>query len=215
MNITSKDIVAWVILLLPFPIIAYFWAELPDQVPIHWGINGEPDNWADKATGIFIGPAINIGLYILMSLAPKIDPKKNFEQMKMYPTLKLMLVALFFLLFLIIMAFTLEYTTDVRWIPAAVMLLMIGIGNYMGKFRPNYFIGIRTPWTLESEEVWTKTHRLAGTLWVVASIIMLVALLLPLQPWLAINFSIYLVVIAGFPVLYSYQLHRKLGAQNA
>ena len=94
---------------------------------------------------------------------------------------------------------------------SGVLILFMVLGNYFGKLRPNYFVGIRTPWTLENETVWLKTHRLGGKVWVYGSLIMLIAkFLLPMEPFFIFIFIGFTLIIALIPIVYSYLLYKKM-----
>ncbi len=206
-----NQILIYCFLLLPFVLIAFTWPQLPDRMPTHWNFRGEIDSYGPRWK-IFLLPVVNLGLYALFSVLPKIDPKQNIEQFrKTYDFLVLIITGFMCVIFCIILAATLGYSFEVeRIVMFLLVLLLLILGNYMGKMRPNYFMGIRTPWTLESEEVWRRTHLFAGRLWVGAAMI-----LLALLPITSMEIFIYIflpsvLIMTLVPVAYSGYLYTKV-----
>ena len=199
-------------LLLPFVLIAIFWNQLPEQVPTHWNAKGEIDDYMPKFPGIFILPIINIVLFLFLLVLPKIDPKQNFQKFqKTYLFIILFMTSFFLILFLLTLMISLGYNLEMTQIVFfLVTIFMLILGNFMGKMRPNYFVGIRTPWTLENETVWAKTHRLGGFVWVAASFLMLVLLLFLPKAWIIYFFLVYVMLISLIPIIYSYILYTKI-----
>lgn len=156
-----------------------FYPKLPDQIPMHWNLSGEVDRYGDKLYGAFFSQGVNLFVFFLLLITPKIDPRKeNYQKFQKAYTIFRWAFAI---TFIIISQLTLVYTLidmenlpsylDISFIiPILVSALLIVIGNYLGKIQHNYFVGIRTPWTLNSEKVWHKTHRLAGKLFVFTGI---------------------------------------------
>jgi len=201
------------ILLVLFAILAsfYFYPRFPDKVPIHWNIAGEVDNYGSRTTGAFLFPAIILGMYLLFLVLPYIDPKKKrYEQFrKVYHVFKNVLVFFMVALYFITSLNALGYQIPVGlWTPILVGLLFIIIGNYMGKIKSNWFIGIRTPWTLSSEEVWNKTHRFGGKVFILGGILMMSMYLLPARLQLILFVFIISFILLG-TIGYSYILYRK------
>lgn len=142
---------------------------LPDQVAIHWNASGEADGFSNKWVGAFLPPLLMTGLLIFMRVLPKFDPKKESygRFQKSYGIFHAALACFFLSLHIVTLAYNLGVPVDVgRLVPLGVGALFIVLGNYMPKIKHNYFIGIRTPWTLESETVWNKTHRLGGKVFI-------------------------------------------------
>lgn len=207
----------WILLALiafSFAMTGIGYAQLPDTVPVHFDHTFEVDRMGTKGEALFGLLMMSFSVIFvngILWIAPKIDPKKNFHQFKKTMT-KLHYIVTIFLISLqlvIILAMMGLAQPEVRWIVIGLYLLMLLLGNYFGKLRPNYFAGIRIPWTLESEENWTKTHRMAGRLWVVASMVMILLSLVLSEPWLFYAFLPYFVLIVGLPILYSFNLYRE------
>lgn len=161
---------------------AVFWSRLPAQVPTHWNLRGEPDDWATRTGAALLGPALILGVSLLGRILPRIDPRRaNYPGFQRVYWLVINGLALLLLLGHTV-ALASAAGLDVRVprvLAGALALLMLVFGNYMGRIRPNWFMGIRTPWTLDSEEVWRKTHRLAGWLFVGAGLVAGLAALAP------------------------------------
>lgn len=199
------------IVLLPFLYLAYIWNQLPEQVPLHYDIKGEVNRYGDKSELILIPILLPLLIYVIFLVVPYIDPKKQIQKMgNKYQSLKLILTTFMSALALYIIHTT---KTDSFGNPN-VMFLIIGamyviLGNYFKTIKANYFIGIRTPWTLESETNWNETHRLGGKVWFVGGLLVIVcSLLLDAE----INFKVFMgitIIIALIPIVYSYLLYRK------
>ncbi|MCX6250075.1 MAG: SdpI family protein [Bacteroidetes bacterium] len=212
MNKYLKESVLWILIGLPYVYLAMIWSKLPDQVPTHFNLAGDVDDWSGKTTLLFLPGALGIGIYLLMLLIPVLDPKKKIQQMgDKYYTFRFMLT-FFFSLF----ATYLLYISRTGSLKSPNMLIaLIGVlfailGNYFQTVRPNYFLGIRTPWTLENEQVWKKTHRLGGRLWMAGG--MLIAVLsffISSNLALAIILGIILSVMVFVPVVFSYTEFQK------
>ena len=165
---------------------------------------------------IWIPGALGIGMYFLLLLIPVLDPKKKIQQMgDKYYRLRFM-----FTVFFSLIAIYLIYISSAgNLINPNLLLALIGIlfamlGNYFQTIRPNYFLGIRTPWTLENENVWKKTHHLGGRLWMVGGVlIVLLAFFIHDNSIFMILFSLILSIIVLIPVVYSYLEFKKEGAE--
>ncbi len=201
---------ATVLSLSPIVIGLILWDRLPEKIPIHFGIDGSPDQWGSKAFAVFVLPAFLAALEWLNCAITSADPKKNNIPEK---TMKLVLW-LIPCLSVLLSAFI--YSTalgkEMR-IPLVFCLpfgvLFVIIGNYMPKCPQNHTIGIKLPWTLESAENWNKTHRFAGKLWTVSGFAIL--LLCTVKNTTAMFIALLTILLADALVtaLYSYMLYRK------
>jgi len=206
-----KKLISFALLIIPFILIVIYWSELPDNIPMHWNVDGEIDRYSDSKWGIIVLPVVSLVTFLMFFLVPKIDPKGNFSQfINTYWMIINILMLFFLLLFMLILYVSLGYQfNQSMFIHNALYVLFMLLGNYFGKIRANYFIGIRTPWTLENEEVWRKTHRMAGVLWVVSSLLMLTINFV--YPDYSFRLLIpYLLLIVLIPTIYSYMVFRKL-----
>lgn len=211
----KKEWINWVIILLPFVFIAMNWDKFPDRIATHFGMDGQPDDYSSKVTGLILFPSINILLYGMFLAFPYIDPRKlNYNMFEG----KWRIIRIVFHLFLssltvITAVYSLGYEVNIGMVSAySITILFLILGNYMGNIRSNYFIGIRVPWTLANEEVWMLTHRLAAKIMVICSLAMLGLLyFIPDSEWLLIP---YLIVITLIPVIYSFVKFKQLTTQK-
>lgn len=212
MNKYLKELVLWAFIVLPIVYLATIWNNLPEQVPTHFNLQGVADGWLSKNSLIYIIGALEIGIYLLMLIIPTIDPKNKIQQMgDKYYILRFILTFCFSLL-----AFHILYSSSEGGIKKPVILFFIlGIliamlGNYSQTIRPNYFIGIRTPWTLENEKVWKNTHSLAGRIWIVCGIlIVILGVFIENSQLFSILFVIILAIMVIVPVSFSYTEFQK------
>ncbi|MFZ5644310.1 MAG: SdpI family protein [Bacillota bacterium] len=188
------------------------YSHLPERVPSHWNIHGEIDGYSSRFWGAFGIPFLTAGIYILMSVLPAIDPRKeNYARFRgAYRAFKLVLTAFFAMLYTVILMNAMGYNVPVdRFVVTGVGLLFMVLGNFMGQLKHNYFVGIRTPWTLASEEVWKKTHRLSSRVWVVSGLIIAVTgLTLGGEKGIALFVAAILLAVI-VPAAYSYILFRS------
>lgn len=157
---------------------AAIYPHLPDQIPSHWNIHGQADQYSSRLWGALGLPLLSAGIYIMMVVLPAIDPRReNYSRFRgAYRSIKSVLVIFFVGLWVMVMVSSLGYSIPVdRFVIVGVGLLFMVLGNFMGQLRPNYFMGIRTPWTLASEEVWRRTHRLSSRVWVASGSLMALA----------------------------------------
>jgi uncharacterized membrane protein len=208
------DAAALVILLLPAAYLAYIYPTLPASVPVHFGLNGNPDRYGTKGefSGVvYILMGVSAFAYLLLKFIPAIDPKKTAKIGE--PVFQK--IALAMVLFLAALSISIIYSTiqhsfkiDKLVLPLAGLLFAF-IGNLMHNIKPNYFAGVRTPWTLEDPDTWRATHRLAGKLWFGGGIFATIAVLvLPVEAGLIVFISM-ITLLALIPVVYSYTYYKK------
>ncbi len=198
------------IILLSFAIGIYLYPQMPDRFPSHWNAAGEVDGYLPKFWGLFLLPLMSVGLFLLFLAIPRIDPlKHNIQKFRNYFDGFIFLLMAFFLyiyLLTILWAFGFIFNFIYAMVPAFSALFYYA-GVLTENAKQNWFIGIRTPWTLSSERVWDKTHKLGGRLFKVAAIIGLAGLLFQ-------DYAIWLVIIpvifvAAYTVVYSYVEFQK------
>ena len=186
-------------------------SALPEEVPVHWGQNGV-DGYQSKGMAFVTLHAIMIFIYVLMMVIPKIDPKKkNFNYFsKGYMIINYALISLFFVINTMILLICLGYNIPMEKLagPFVGGLFMI-LGNYLQQARANFFIGIRTPWTLSNDEVWRKTHRLGGKLFMGGGLLILLTFFMPID-WEFYIITGVVAVIVIVPTVYSYLLFRAM-----
>jgi uncharacterized membrane protein len=212
MNKYLKETILWALIAVPFVYLAMLWNLLPEQVPTHFNANGIPDDWSSKSSLIYLECSLGIGVYGLMLLIPYLDPKKRIREMgDKYYALRFLFTFFFCLLGTYLIYVTREGSLKhPGMLMALISVLLAFLGNYFQALRPNYFIGIRTPWTLESETVWKKTHRLAGRLWMAGGITgAVLAFVITDSAMLEMVFGALLFVLVIVPVVFSYLEFRK------
>jgi len=207
----KKELPIILIIIMMFAASIYFYPQLPDKIPTHWNFKGEIDGYSGKLSGAFLMPVMNIIMYGLFIFMPAIDPKK--ENYKLFESTYIYFRYLFHIFFLgihgLIIAAALGYNVDTgRLVTLAVSLLLMLMGNVMGRLKHNYFVGIKTPWTLADEEVWRKTHRLGAILWTAGGLIgVIMSLLRQSMGWV---FIAVIAVMTFIPIVYSYVIYSKL-----
>ena len=207
----KKELPIILIIVLMFAASIYFYPQLPDKIPTHWNFKGEIDGYSGKLSGAFLMPVMNIIMYGLFIFMPAIDPKK--ENYKLFESTYIYFRYLFHIFFLgihgLIIAAALGYNVDTgRLVTLAVSLLLMLMGNVMGRLKHNYFVGIKTPWTLADEEVWRKTHRLGAILWTAGGLMgVIMSLLRQSMGWV---FIAVIAVMTFIPIVYSYLIFSKL-----
>ncbi|MGB1250153.1 MAG: SdpI family protein [Candidatus Promineifilaceae bacterium] len=200
-----------VTLIILFLLSFYAWGQLPAdaQIPVHFDASGEPDRYGGKLEGLFLLPAIVSLTVLLLACVPQIQPRKSnlIDSQKAYKAIWGSVLVLFIVVHATVIAAVLGTPINiVPVVPVAVGALFVVLGNYMGKTRSNWVMGIRTPWTLESELAWDKTHRLGGKLFVVLGLLFMVsAIVITGELWA------YLIVvgslgITAFLTVYSYMV---------
>ncbi|MDF0707153.1 SdpI family protein [Flagellimonas okinawensis] len=200
------------IVLLPFLYLAYIWNQLPQEVPLHYNIKGEIDRYGDKSELVLIPILLPLLIYVILLVVPHIDPKKQIQKMgKKYDSLKLVITTFMSVLALFFIYIAKNQSiANPNYILLLTGVLFIIFGNYFKTIKANYFIGIRTPWTLENESVWKETHKLGGKIWFAGGLLIILSSLIFNEK---INIIIYMSCIAIMvlvPVIYSYLLFKKL-----
>ena len=192
-------------------LIAY--PRLPNPVPTHWNAAGQPNGYSSPLVGAFLFPLIMLGIYMMFIVLPKIDPRgRNYERFgETYVFLRNLIVL--YLAFVdgmsLFAIFQPGHTLNSAWMMVGIGFLFAAMGNYMPRVRPNWFVGIRTPWTLSSDEVWRATHRLGGQVMFVGGIaIVVVGILLPSLGLATVMAAA--AALALIPTVYSYLLYRRL-----
>jgi uncharacterized membrane protein len=216
-KVKVSEILLLLVLLLAFLPGIIVYQQLPDQVPTHWNIHGQIDGYGSKFTAVVLMPLLNFCLYFLLKYIPRIDPKaKNYFYFTNSYTIMRWAIHLFMAGIQIVILWS-TYQGAIgaapvdpsKFIMIGVCLLFVVIGNYMGRFRHNYFVGIRNPWTLASEEVWDKTHRLGSKVWVASGIVGLFGLFFGSE--LRVLFLLFPILVGNvFLTGYSYWIFRKL-----
>ncbi|MEO5511220.1 MAG: SdpI family protein [Longimicrobiales bacterium] len=200
-------------------ITAAVFSRLPAEVPTHWNLHGEINGTMAKFPGAFLASTMAIVVWFVLPLLRRIDPRRaSYER---FDATFYLVVNAVVLILAMIQGLTLAVALGMRVDMTRSMLLGVGLmfivlGNYMPRLRSNWWMGIRTPWTLESEEVWRRTHRFGGRAFMLAGIITVFATLLPTEAAGTIAFGVIMIAVL-LPVVYSYFVWRseRRGAPDA
>jgi uncharacterized membrane protein len=207
-----------VLLAVPFLVLVPLWDKFPPRVPIHWGLNGKPNGWAEKEWGLLLIPFTNVGLVLLLGFIHQFDsrlksygPETRGSLGNVFKILRLTISGFMVAMALLINAASLGWKLDMLRLSTLGMLgLFAVVGNYLPKLRPNRFVGIRTPWTLKSPEIWIRTHRLFGRIQLIGSLaLMPLCLLLP-STWSMFMLVAFILLTTLGAVVYSYVCYRTL-----
>ena len=201
-----KLIITSLITLIPIIIGVVLWNQLPDQVPVHWNVYGDVDRFATKAQAVFLMPVVLVALQWLCVLVTSLDPKKQNINDKIFTLVLWMIPVISLLCNSLVYATALGHEVKVEIImPLFMGAVFVIIGNYFPKCKQSYTVGIKLPWTLDDEENWNKTHRLAGFLWVIGGVVIMATAFLGVF-WL---FFVMLIPMVLIPTVYSYLLYKK------
>lgn len=202
----------WVIIGISFLASAVLYSRLPEQIPMHWNIYGEVDRYGSRFEGAFAIPLLNAGLLLMMIWLPAIDPRrKSYAKFEgFYKLFQWIIVVFLSGIQGLIMAWALGYEPKIDlFVKLAIGIMFMIMGNYLGKVRSNWFFGIKNPWTLENEEVWVKTHRLAGPLMFGAGFLSIVLAFVnrSFTFWIIIGGVVFASIV---PTIYSYIIYQKI-----
>jgi uncharacterized membrane protein len=188
------------------------WNRLPDQMASHWNVNDQVDGYMSKFWGVFLMPLITLGMFLLFLVIPNIDPlKANIAQFRDVFNLFIVLIIGFMVyVYALTLLWNLGYTNFGlgKAMMPALGVLFIFIGYMLRKAKRNFFIGIRTPWTLSSDRVWDETHRIGAILFTISGVLALLSSFFGGMT----AFVMVMVPILGsaiFLVIYSYILYQR------
>jgi len=198
------------IILLSLIISIYFYPQMPEKIASHWNAQGQVDGYMSKFWGLFLIPFILVGLALLFVAIPRIDPlKANIEKFRKYYD---GFVILFFIFMLSIHSQVILWNLGIRISPNVIAPIGIGIllfyiGILCENAKRNWFIGIRTPWTLSSERVWEKTHKIGGKLFKIAGVIIFFGVFF--QTYALFFILVPVISVAAYTIIYSYFEYQK------
>lgn len=206
-----EDWPVWILLVASFVAAGWLYPSMPEQMPVHWNIQGEVDGYGGRFSGLFGVPLINLGVYLLLLCAPLLDPKgRNYRRFG--PTFRILrLLITVVMVFIWSLSLAAARGMGVRMelvVPATISVMFIILGNFMSRIKSNWFIGIRTPWTLSSEDVWRRTHRLGGWAFVTGGLTGLVSSFFPGLAS-AIIFTVAILGASLIPVVYSFVIWKQ------
>ena len=209
----SIDLLIWAIIAIQIIVGIFGFIVLPDTVPIRWGLNGQPNGYGPKWIITFLFPLLSIGTYVLIRLLLAAGPRLGGRQATAANLqIAKVIIAGIILFMLVIQLATIAQSLGAGLditavITLAISVLFIFIGNYMGKLRRNFWMGIRTPWTLTNSVVWERTHRLGGWLFVAVGLIGIVCSFIPsLRLW---GIVVPILAVCVFLYIYSYVIYRQ------
>ena len=197
-----------IVILLPILWGLIIWSQLPNQIPIHFNLAGQANNYQSKPLAVFGLPLFLLLVHLFVIFVIGRDPKNQTMNEKMGKVIYWLTPIVSLSVFYLIYSKALGSTTNPSIFASALLgLIFVIMGNYMPKLKVNHTVGIRLPWTLQSEDNWHKTHRLAGKLWVLGGLILLLEA--GLQFAVPYVMGIVILTIVFIPVVYSYQLSRE------
>lgn len=207
----KKDKLMWlttIICLLPIILSVILYDKLPAQVPIHFDVKGEANNYAPKAVEAFGIPVFMAVINIFSHFKINNDPKKKNASTTLIYVTKWTIPLMSIILVPVTLFIAMGYKLPIQIIvPAIVGVIIVACGNYLPKCKQNYTVGIKLPWTLNSEDNWNRTHHMAGYVWIISGICMIIG------SWIQISsvFIILTVIIAMLllPFVYSYSMYKK------
>jgi uncharacterized membrane protein len=210
-NLLPWQVLTLVALLAPSVYLAYIWPALPAQIPTHFSAAGQANGYTSRANMWLLTLALPLGVGLLMTVLPRLDPKRRLASDSInFQKLRLALVAM--------LSSLASYSLYAAVHPGAMsgrgIIVLVGLffafmGNYLTTVQPNYFVGIRTPWTLENPAVWARTHRVGGILFCITGLLMAgLALVLPVA-WLSTTLLALVLSTAAFCYAYSYVIFRQ------
>lgn len=198
------------LVLIALGVGVWLYPQMPARVPSHWDAAGQVNGWMSPFWAVAMWPLLMAATAVLLWVLPAISPRR-FEIKPFAHTYEVLLLAIEAFLLVVgvcVMLAGAGYAVPIpRVVTLAVGALFVVLGNYMGKLRKNFFVGIRTPWTLANDEVWERTHRLAGWLFVAAGVLIVITGIAALPPAWMIGI---VVAVCLIPYLYSYLIYRRV-----
>ena len=217
-SMSPAELLAVLIITVQILVSIVSYPFLPDSVPSHWDVSGQVNGYLPKLVNALLYPLLSIGIYALVRVLMTVGPRLGYQNQ---PKTSIGIVNLILdgvLLFLLIVqlattAFALGVPIDLSFVIClSISVLFIFLGNYMGKLRRNFWAGIRTPWTLTSDVVWERTHRLGGWLFVLAGLLGVIMSFIPALRLWGLMAVIFVVVIVL--VVYSYVIYQRLTVEG-
>lgn len=205
-NSNISFIASIVVCLIPVLLSAVFYNRLPEQVAIHFNNDGNPDNFAPKIFAAFGLPAIMLVIHLYNWFRTETDPKREGMSKALKHVVRWLPPALSVIMQVYIISYALGTRMNIGFYVSLFMgLLIIAIGNYLPKCRQNYTMGIKLPWTLHNEDNWNNTHRIAGYIWTIGGLTLMLNSLINIY-WI---FFVVLASIVVIPIIYSYSFHKR------
>ena len=198
------------IIIISFAIGIYYYPQMPEKVASHWNEQGQVNGYMSKFWGLFLMPIISVGMLLLFIVIPRIDPLRSNIQgfRKHFDGFVVLIMVFLFYIYLLTIFWNSGYTFNmITLLSPALAILFYYTGILIENAKRNWFIGIRTPWTMSSDKVWEKTHKIGGKLFKIAGVVALLAIFFE-------RFAIFIIVvpvilISIYTVVYSYFEYQK------
>ena len=207
----KTEILILLIILISFGTGFYFYPQMPDKIASHWNARGEVDGYMPKALGLFLMPIISVVLFLMFLLIPRIDPlKENIEKFREYfDWFVVLIIGFLFYIYVLTIFWSFGYRFDMGQVLApALGILFYYAGILTSNAKKNWFIGIRTPWTMSYESVWNKTNKLGGKMFKIAGVICLFGIIFPAYAFLFV--IVPALITAFYAIIYSYFEYKKI-----
>jgi uncharacterized membrane protein len=209
MNIKPALVVGGVIVAAMFVLSWWAWGRLPAgaQIPVHFDATGTPDRYGGRFEGLLLMPLISIGLLAMFAVIPRVEPRRQhlLQSSKAYFAVWMATMVVLAGVHAAAVLTALDYEVNITMVVLGLIgVMFVVIGNYLGKVRSNFLMGVRTPWTLTSDLSWNKTHRLAGRLFILLGVVIVAAAFLDdpvVLIWVVLGGVLALLAVT---VVYSY-----------
>jgi uncharacterized membrane protein len=208
-----KETIIWLLVTAPFIYALIVWKQAPPQMASHFDEYGHPNDYSGKAFALLMIPFVNLALYFILYFIPLIDPRyRNYRLFgSSYQNIRLLIHVLMIGFYVYsVQAALRNGDVNNNLIVAGMLLFFAFLGNYMRTVRSNFFIGIRTPWTLSNDEVWRKTHELGGKIWFYGGLLLAIIVFFLPSSEAVIVMASAVGLMAIIPVVYSYILYRRI-----
>ena len=209
-SLSRLDLISLAIIAVSLGFVLFVYPQLPEQFPVHWNSAGDINGYSSRLVGAFIMPVIAIIVVALFKILVRISPIgfKLDESRGVVDIIQTVLVALFCTIGIAMVLVAIGYKLDmVKVIVIGTGLMLMATGNVLSKVRKNFFVGIRTPWTLADDEVWAQTHRFAGRSFFAGGLLICSIALVKPHPVVIV---VAVVIAALSPVVYSFIVYRRL-----
>ena len=199
-------IITSIVTLIPLFVGCILWNQLPDVIPTHFGMDGTPNGWSSKTFTVFGLPLLMLFFHLLSIGITTQDPKYDNMSEKVFGIVVWLIPVISLIVVVASYGGALGWNVNMsKYAVAGTGILFVIIGNYLPKCKQNYTIGIKIPWTLDNEENWNKTHRMAGFIWVVGGILITLNAFVG-NEWVFIAITLVMTLV---PVAYSYLYFKK------